>query len=630
MSARGRRATLPPEGFRARRRLCDEHDGCVARFVAEDHGAGSKEYDFAALPISPALRKAFAQAFAQRIRPGGGLRALGSVDKAFRRFTSFANYLGGLMRPPTEAGHLTPTHLDGWFLQRSHLASGGMELSELKASLRKVPGISGEFAAKVSERGQRREKANTVSYSRAEFDRILGAARGDVRRAARRIRANQELLARWRTGGIDREQDEQRWLRGQVLDMVDRHADVPRYTSGAKLRQKWVGALDTVTGHITALHLGSVEVAAFVVLLVGLTGENRGTIVAAPAAHHRPDGYVGPIGTVILELDKPRRGPNRHMDVPLVDLPDWIPISSEHRENHDRDDLRTPFGVYMLAHELTTAGRRILGTERLLVWWAATGNRGVGSGLRTGLTAEHVHEWAAGHDLPADRVPPEENDEESGPGQLTVTLPRLRLTHTELHQKAVAHTESTLANEYLLRNRGNIADYQRVVADVLTEQVAKARTHTVLRTLSPSEIEQARSDPDKVAARHNLDAATLRRMVSGELDTVMAACVDNLASPHTPAGQPCRASFMLCLSCPCARALPHHLPLQVAVHDTLQSRQAEMTPLRWAQRFSLPHAQLADLLERTGTTAVDDARAHLADEQRQLVERFLRRELDLL
>lgn len=60
MSARGRRATLPPEGFRARRRLRDEHDGCVVRFVAEDHGAGSKEYDFAALPINPALRKAFA------------------------------------------------------------------------------------------------------------------------------------------------------------------------------------------------------------------------------------------------------------------------------------------------------------------------------------------------------------------------------------------------------------------------------------------------------------------------------------------------------------------------------------------------------------------------------------------
>jgi hypothetical protein len=54
-----------------------------------------------------------------------------------------------------------------------------------------------------------------------------------------------------------------------------------------------------------------------------------------------------------------------------------------------------------------------------------------------------------------------------------------------------------------------------------------------------------------------------------------------------------------------------------------------MTPLRWAQRFSLPHAQLADLLERTGTTAVGDARAHLTDDQRQLVERFLYRELDL-
>lgn len=630
MSGRGqgRRAALPPPGFRPPPRLQADQDRCVVRFAAEDAGGGSASYDFAGLPVSPALRTAFTQAFASRTRPGGGLRAVSSADKAFRRLASFAGYLAGLTRPPVEVGQLSPAHLHGWLLGRSQLASVTSEASDLKASLRKVAGISGPFAAAVSERNPRRERTTTASYSRAEFDRILTAARADVRRAARRIRGNQALLAAWRAGEVDRDQDGQRWLRGQALDAVDQHADVPRHPGGQQTPLGWVAGLGSVAEHVTALHLGAADAAAFAVLLVGLTGQNRGTILAAPAGHHRPDGYAGPVGTAIVELDKPRRGPKRHMDVALVDLPDWVPAPHDQPDHDDGDDLRTPFGVYMLAHELTGAARQVLGTDRLLVWWAGTGGGRHGRGLRTALKADRVAEWAAGHDLPADPVPAA-GDSRPEPGRLTVTLTRLRLTHAELHQQPVAHNEATLANEYLLRNRGNIADYRRLVADVLAGEVVKARTRAALRVLDAAEVEQARTDPDAVAARHGLDAATLRRVLAGDLDTVLGACTDNLASPHTPAGQPCRASFMLCLSCPCARALPHHLPVQVAVHDTLHARRAQMTPLRWAQRFGLPHAQLSDLLDRAGSTAVTDARAHLTDDQQRLVDRFLNRELDL-
>jgi hypothetical protein len=45
-----------------------------------------------------------------------------------------------------------------------------------------------------------------------------------------------------------------------------------------------------------------------------------------------------------------------------------------------------------------------------------------------------------------------------------------------------------------------------------------------------------------------MDVAALHRMLAGEMDTVMGACIDHTNSPHTAAGQPCRASFMLCLS----------------------------------------------------------------------------------
>jgi hypothetical protein len=110
----------------------------------------------------------------------------------------------------------------------------------------------------------------------------------------------------------------------------------------------------------------------------------------------------------------------------------------------------------------------------------------------------------------------------------------------------------------------------------------------------------------------------------------VAGCVDNTNSPHSPAGQPCQASFMLCLGCPCARATPQHLPLQVRLHDELLNRRAGMTPLRWTQRYALPFAQLEDPLQQAGPAAVADARAAATTaDDRQLIARFLNRELDL-
>jgi len=117
-------------------------------------------------------------------------------------------------------------------------------------------------------------------------------------------------------------------------------------------------------------------------------------------------------------------------------------------------------------------------------------------------------------------------------------------------------------------------------------------------------------------------------LVARDADTVLTACSDNLHSPHSTEGQPCKASFLKCLDCPCARALPHHLPIQVAARDLLQHKQNEMTALRWAQRLAYPFSQLEDLLDRAGAAAVQNARQQVTDTDRALVARLLNRELD--
>jgi hypothetical protein len=218
----------------------------------------------------------------------------------------------------------------------------------------------------------------------------------------------------------------------------------------------------------------------------------------------------------------------------------------------------------------------------------------------------------------------------AAPGPLEVNLPRLRLSAAEYRRQAAAHTDRVLADEYLGRNRGNITAYQQLVARVLGEQVARAKASAVMPALSQADLDEARIDPEAVAARFGIDPATLGRLLAGGLDTVLGACTDHRGGPHAPPGQSCRASFMRCLDCPCARAAPQHLPVQALVLDALDARRGELAPHEWARRFALPHAQLTDLLTRHPPAAVADARASATDADRRLVERFLARELDHL
>jgi len=621
----GRPAALPAPGTRPRSRTGT--DGLTVRFVPEDPQDAPVDFNFRRLPVSATLRRTFAAAFTERTRPGAGLRSLSAAEHAFEDLLIFARVLGRAPQPPLTAAHLVPAHLDEWILERGGPERASRATSRLKLILKKIEGLNAAFATKLNERTAPRARPKTRNYSMRELQRITAAARRDARTAALRIRGSRALLEQWRGGLINPDTDPLAFQRGRLLDHVDRHGDVPRYETGKRMPMRWVAELGSVRDHMTALHLGSRDAAALVVLLIAMTGENASTVMRAPAVHFRADGYAGGPATAIVGLDKRRRGSTRYRDAALVDLPSWIPLPDKITEPAPgRVPLNTPFAVYSLLVELGAPARRALGTDRLVVWW----QRGEG-GLpepQLGVDSDDVRAWAARHDLPADRRPGKGKPKQAPP-QLQVTMARLRLSQAELNQKPVAHTETTLANEYLLRNRGNIDEYRRVVAAALEAEADKARTRGALQVLSDQDIEAARTDPAAVAKRYGLDVTRLKELISGQLDTVMTGCTDHTGGPHAPAGQPCRASFMLCLSCPCARAAPHHLPFQVLVHDALDARRRSMTPLRWSERFALPFTQLADLLERAGEAPVKLARRTATEDHKKIVQRFLNREMDL-
>lgn len=644
MSPRGLKATFPNRGGSTTERGLLPESRLVVRCFSKD-GKQRRDFNFAELTTSPALQTALAAAFARRTGPNTRLTVLLSMNNIFRISRNFSYYLAQLAWPPTEVEHLTPEHIDGFFTWRSQQTSHmDDEMREIKTLLPLVEGVSAELVVKCRQPNPQRvrsEENRKQSYSRQEFKRIANAARSDLRAAAVRIRANRKKLERYRAGELP---DPDRRL--ELLAFVERHGDVPRRTgqgkatAGREIPKTWVQLRGTVAEAVSGAHLTVHEAMAGVILLGVMTGENPSVLLDTPSAHHRADGYAGGTATAILDAVKPRRGRRAFMNLMLSQVPDWISIPEDPQEISARDELHTPFGVYALIHELTVASRALIGSDRLFLAYHITGGgpNGRGRGLRPldpTFAWYSMSKWSEHHVLPTDPdlraaadVKPART-EPAEPKGLQVRLDRIRLTFLELHQVPVAQTEQTLTDDYLGRNRGNLAEYQKVVADALAEEVGKARTRGVIATLSKSDLEAARTNPELVASTFGLDVVTFKKLVEGQLDTVMNGCVDNENSPHSPPGHPCRASFMQCLDCPCARALPKHLPIQTLVLDTLEARRAAMTPLAWTRRFALPHAQLADLIGRHDDADVADARDAVTDADRAVVARFLDRELDL-
>lgn len=627
---------MPDAGYTPPQRLFLDDGECRVRFFAELDG-DVIDYDFTHFAVARPLQEAFARAFDAHVGPGGQINGAGGANNTFRQLNCFVDLLVKEVRPPEAPADLAPRHLKEFLLSKGDAATGGMMLGLLRSLLVHVDGLTPQFAAKCAEWvPARREKITSRgSYSPAEEKAILDAARKTVRAAAARIRKARELLERWRRGEISQEAEPDLFEYCSILDMVETGCELPRNKWDNGMAH-WITRHGTMIELMTQLHLSVQETCAITILLVRLTGENGSTIIKAPAAFHRTDGGAGPLATVQVDLSKPRRGRRRYMTAALSDLPSWAAAPQEEGVLSARDELHTPFGLYMLALELTASARRITGSDRLLVYWvpkaggakskqAAVVKRRhkMGRGFRDQLSASAVGAWGAELNLIAEKP-----DEDGGPQRLIVGTGRMRLTHTAREQKPVAHTTQTLADTYLRRDKTSLREYQKVVADVLEKEVVKARTAGRIQQLSQDDVTEALRDPETVARRLGVSTEMLRLLLARDADTVLAACTDNKNSPHSPPGEPCRASFLKCLDCPCARAMPHHLVVQTVARDMIDERRTHMTALRWAERFALPFFQLEDLLQRAGMRVVNKAREQAGETEHELVRRLLDGELD--
>lgn len=98
---------------------------------------------------------------------------------------------------------------------------------------------------------------------------------------------------------------------------------------------------------------------------------------------------------------------------------------------------------------------------------------------------------------------------------------------------------------------------------------------------------------------------------------------------HAPAGVPCPASFLSCLDCPNARALPRHLPVQVAVANQMAALRPHLDPAVWATRYGPRLGQLASIIGSYTAAEQEQARGALDERQRRLVDDLMDGRLDL-
>ena len=623
----GRAAALPDGTWEAPQRTPPGGPDTTVVFIEETSGT-PKVFDFSRLPGEAGVQCWLARAFARRTGPRSGVKRLESARGLYYTCRRFAAVLADMDLVVHGPAGLTGAHIAAFTLRYAGMPTGRADLITLRALLRDddelpEPARAALLAGRLPQ-SRAQDRDPVVAYDAQEWQLIMTALRRDVRAVRDRISAGRALLARYRAGEITAGPDARL---GAVLDMFDRTGDVPREKSGNPARRVTrAGGVDAVAA---LLCLTAAEMTAFCLLLTALTATNFGTVAAWPAISFRPGGGGdGPGGAgsdpasavTLVEQVKPRRGPEReHMVTALEDLPAAL-AGVLTAEEADGRLFRSPARLYWLLVDLTACSRRHRASTSA---FTAFGSRAGGFIDRVG--SHHVQQWARAGSFPAARTA----SAGAVRGAPSIDVRRIRQTAIEHAGRPVAHTRATMNDRYLARSQNVRDDSRIVVADALRDQEARARTAQAVPVFTAAFCARFGTDPDATAAEVGLDAAVLTEMIAGRQDTAVTSCIDHLSGPHTHPGQVCTASFLTCLDCVNARALPHQLPVQHAMAEQLAALRPHLDPTVWRARFQRRLHQLDDIFAAYTAAEHDQARAAITGQHRSLAGDVLSGDWDL-
>lgn len=569
-------------------------------FIAAKSGR-RYEIDFSGTGLGSSLESFFVTVFDDVAGPLGTTRSIQAARMHAWGLRSLMHALARIRPVPT-----APASFPRSAFLETRLQVGPRQYDRLRFALRRR---ADQFSPDVREllhaRGSKRPPdGQTSGLSASELDRVLDAARADVRAARDRIRPNLHELERWRRGVIN---DPVLALRLRLLDGIATTGDCPRYDNGLQhTRMLREAGFKNGAGALSSVFLTAHDAVAFGILLVGLTGHNMSTLESMRTPlHHASDKPDSPDDAIVAKALKPRRGKSRAaMTISAFNTPDAT--ASRGRTG----DLRNAHNVFALLEALTAPARNVSGADHLFSWVSHARAHGIVHSTIVQGTKVRPQNWASGHGILADDGTP-----------LELTFRRLRLTFVTARDRPVAHSRRTLRQTYQAKNTRELHKYQLLVATVLDEQVRVAQSTHHSAFLSEADLVRLSVDPASGAKVLGLPVRVAERLLTGNLDTVLTACVDNENGPHNDG--PCRASFLLCAGCPCAVAMPTHWPMLVATHRRLLQHRDAMTEIDWARRFGEATARLTQLIDQIPAGAGEKAMAQLTTEQSALIDRLL-------
>ena len=615
MSSRTKRtaAVNPAAGYRSPRSVTP--CGLVATVTTED--GKTRVFDFSDLDVPPDLLRALVAAFAKASGPGGQWRSMESVKNGAKVLKRFARYLAAEHPDVTTTTVLMP---DVWAAWRAHVESTSRYAGAVWTSctlLRHAEGLPRTTWLALNDRFPQPapDEREMVSYSRNEFARIWRAARRVFAAALARIRANLEILDRYRAG----DEPEDCWrvrFRGEklslgdILDCLSRTGKMPSSSKGVPrartraLRQA-IGIGEAGQHYRVALFPSVVEIYAAMIMLVCERALNLSVIdnlkvgdatrVPGPRAGH---------SIYQLDMEKPRRGADS-----------YSPITLSGRGARAWD--RTVALTQQTRDTLATLGQP---TDQLLVACA----KGARTAHPTGIFITDwidvhgaAHAWRDAVTVTGDDGKP-----------LDVSLERLRLSEIVINGEPQQHSPDVSERRY----RGPDPQTGRQARPTLlrgqNDAVDDADRQSVW-LLSESDMEAARADPAGFAARRGVDVKRAKEVLSGRRDTPTAGCIDIMQSPHArDDGGACTASFLLCLRCPNAVIMPHHIPRLVTAHEALVSAARASTPAVREKHYRGHIAAFEAALARVPKAEVERARAAATPVDIETVMRLLNGDFD--
>ena len=611
-STQKRTAGVAPEAGYSRPRMVDA-EGLSVSVETED--GDTKVFDFRSAGAPPDLVRPLVAAFAKVSGPAGTWRQMTSVRAGWLVLRRFLKFVGDEYPNVTTITALSDDVWNNWRSNTDTPSGWNGSSGMLRTLLRNTEGLPGRTRMALNGRIQGNVERQKDAYKHREMKRIVKAARRVLAAAETRIRANAEALDRYRAGMepadcVRVRLSDREWSHGEVLDHLSRTGRMPDYSWVPRKRtgplREALGIGEEGRWYRPALFPTVHEVYAAMILLVYAKGLNPSDMARLKVSDIRPLPGPQPEPWIYsVDVDKPRRMSGRYFTVMFSGdaarlLQRTVAIGEPARATLNALGFaEDPLLVACQKKSHSKHDRHLFVTDWMQVHWAS----------------------AAWHH----RV--EVRGEDGKP--LRVTLRRMRRSVQVIRGEAMGNSVETSVNVYRGPDPQTHEQARPVVVQGLNDAVTDAKRRVAAR-VSGSEADAARTDPAPLAARLGVPEERVTTLLEGGLNTATAACLDMTRSPHEiDEGGPCTESFLACVECPNAVAMPDRIPRIVAARDALVvAARSSPAPVREQHYAHLVDA-FDDLLCQVPEPEVKRARAAVTPVDIQVVTHLLNRRLDI-